>query len=77
MRVQQPVELANYVLGQVKFDEGFYNRCLTDQSPQSFRLPKPFPVFVTYLLADVDERGKLVFYKDVYKLAKQPQLAQL
>lgn len=76
VRVQQPVELANYVLGQVKFDQGFYNRCLTDQTPQSFKLPKPFPVFVTYLLADVDEQGKLVFYKDVYKLAKQPDLAK-
>lgn len=75
VRVQQPVELANYVLGSTKFDEGFYNRCLVDQKPQSFKLPKPFPVFVTYLLADVDAQGKLVYYKDVYRLEKKMDLA--
>ncbi|MEZ0540148.1 L,D-transpeptidase family protein [Fibrella arboris] len=66
VRVEKPVELANFVLGAPKFDEGFYNRCLTDQKPSSFKLPKPYPVFVTYNLADVDEAGQLVYYKDVY-----------
>ncbi|MEZ0609132.1 L,D-transpeptidase family protein [Fibrella sp. WM1] len=75
VRVQQPVELANFVLGATKFDEGFYNRCLVDQTPKSFKLPKPFPVFVTYLLADVDDQGKLVYYKDVYRLEKKMDLA--
>ncbi|RYF69317.1 MAG: hypothetical protein EOO39_17810, partial [Cytophagaceae bacterium] len=67
VRVEKPVELANFVLGSPKFDQGFYNRCLTDQTPSSFKLPKPYPVFVTYHLADVDEQGQLVYYKDVYK----------
>ncbi|MBO0948110.1 L,D-transpeptidase family protein [Fibrella forsythiae] len=67
IRVERPVELANFVLGTPKFDQGFYNRCLTDQTPSSFKLPKPYPVFVTYNLADVDEQGQLVYYKDVYK----------
>ena len=67
VRVEKPVELANFVLGTPKFDQGFYNRCLTDQSPKPFKLPKPFPVFVTYNLADVDDQGKLVYYKDVYR----------
>ena len=66
VRVEKPVELANFVLGATKFDQGFYDRCLTDQTPSTFKLPKPFPVFVTYNLADVDETGKLVYYKDVY-----------
>ncbi|MBO0932511.1 L,D-transpeptidase family protein [Fibrella aquatilis] len=70
VRVEKPVELANFVLGTPKFDQGFYNRCLTDQTPSTFKLPKPFPVFVTYNLADVDETGKLVYYKDVYGLKK-------
>jgi L,D-transpeptidase YcbB len=68
VRLEKPVEFANYVLGTPKFDKGFYNRCLIDQKPQTFKLPKPFPVFVTYLTADVDATGKLVFYKDVYSL---------
>ena len=66
VRVEKPVELANFVLGATKFDQGFYDRCLTDQTPSTFKLPKPFPVFVTYNLADVDETGKLVYYNDVY-----------
>lgn len=67
VRVEKPVELANFVLGAPKFDEDFYNRCLADQKPSSFKLPKPYPVFVTYNLADVDEQGQLVYYNDVYK----------
>jgi L,D-transpeptidase YcbB len=66
VRLEKPVEFANYVLGTPKFDQGFYNRCLVDQKPQTFKLSKPFPVFVTYHTADVDASGKLVFYKDVY-----------
>lgn len=68
VRLEKPVEFANFVLGAPKFDQGFYDRCLTDQKPQSFPLPKPFPVFVTYLTADVDATGKLAYYKDVYSL---------
>ena len=66
VRVEKPVELANFVLGATKFDQGFYDRCLTDQTPSTFKLPRLFPVFVTYNLADVDEAGKLVYYRDVY-----------
>ncbi|MEZ0485033.1 L,D-transpeptidase family protein [Fibrella aquatica] len=66
VRLEKPVELANFVLGSTKFDQGFYDRCLTDQTPSSFKLPKPYPVFVTYNLADVNEQGQLVYYKDVY-----------
>jgi len=68
VRLEKPVEFANYVLGTPKFDQGFYDRCLVDQKPQTFKLPKPYPVFVTYHTADVDASGKLVFYKDVYGL---------
>ncbi len=68
VRLEKPVEFANYVLGTPKFDQGFYDRCLVDQKPQTFKLPKPYPVFVTYHTADVDASGKLVLYKDVYGL---------
>ncbi|MBO0937044.1 L,D-transpeptidase family protein [Fibrella sp. HMF5335] len=76
VRVEKPVELANFVLGAPKFDQGFYDRCLTDQTPSTFKLPKPFAVFVTYNLADVDETGKLVYYKDVYGLGKAGSIAR-
>ncbi len=66
MRLEKPVEFANYLLGETKFDEGFYNRCLIDQKPSSFKLPKKYPVFVIYNLVDVNAEGRLVFYRDVY-----------
>jgi murein L,D-transpeptidase YcbB/YkuD len=70
VRVQKPVELANFVLGKQTFDAGFMNRCLIDQKPQTLAMPKPFPVFITYNTADVDAAGRLRFYKDVYAFNK-------
>ncbi|MFD1143154.1 L,D-transpeptidase family protein [Larkinella insperata] len=68
MRVQKPVELANYLMEKPVLDEGFMNRCMVDQKPQTLKLPKPFPVFVVYNRVDVDESGNLRGYKDVYGL---------
>ncbi|WP_128543831.1 L,D-transpeptidase family protein [Larkinella soli] len=68
MRVQKPVELANYLMGKQVLDQGFMDRCLIDQKPQTLSLPKPFPVFVVYNRADIDSQGKLRVYKDVYGL---------
>ncbi|WP_138990456.1 L,D-transpeptidase family protein [Larkinella sp. C7] len=72
MRVQKPVELANYLMGTPVLDEGFMNRCMVDQKPQTLTLPKPFPVFVVYNRVDVDEKGQLRYYKDVYDLDGRP-----
>ncbi|GAB2583033.1 L,D-transpeptidase family protein [Spirosoma areae] len=70
VRVQKPVELANLVLGKQVFDAAFMNKCLIDQKPRTLPIPKPFPVFIAYNIADVDAAGKLRFYKDVYALDK-------
>ncbi|RIV25039.1 hypothetical protein DYU11_06895 [Fibrisoma montanum] len=70
VRVQKPVELANFVLGEAKFDKGFMDRCLIDQKPQTLKIPKPFPVFIAYNTADIDATGQLRFYKDIYALDK-------
>ncbi|GAB3700325.1 hypothetical protein GCM10027592_27180 [Spirosoma flavus] len=70
VRVQKPVELANLVLGAETFDADFMNKCLIDQKPRNLPISKPFPVFITYNVADVDAAGKLRFYKDVYGEAK-------
>ncbi len=70
VRVQKPVELANFVLGKETFDKGFMNRCLIDQKPQTMAVAKPFPVFIAYNTADVDAAGRLRFYKDVYGFDK-------
>ncbi|QJW90643.1 L,D-transpeptidase family protein [Spirosoma taeanense] len=68
VRVQKPVELANFVLGKQTFDAGFMNRCLINQKPQPLAVPQPFPVFIAYNVADVDSAGALRIYKDVYAL---------
>lgn len=69
MRLERPVELANFLLGEQKFDAGFLDRCMIDQKPRTFALPKKFPVFVMYNVADVDASGQLRFYNNVYNLA--------
>ena len=66
VRVQKPVELANLVLGEEAFDDKYMKECLLHQKPQTLPIPKRFPVFITYNVADIDENGKLRFYKDVY-----------
>lgn len=68
VRVQKPVELANLVLGETVFDDEYIDKCLDNQKPHTLPIPKRFPVFITYNLADVDEGGNLRFYKDVYEL---------
>ncbi|WP_461127955.1 L,D-transpeptidase family protein [Spirosoma aerophilum] len=70
VRVQKPVELANLILGAKTFDADFMNKCLIDQKPKTLPIPKKFPVFITYNVADVDATGKLHFYNDVYSLDK-------
>ncbi|QDK79267.1 L,D-transpeptidase family protein [Spirosoma sp. KCTC 42546] len=70
VRVQKPVELANLILDAQTFDKAFLDKCLIDQKPRTLPIPKPFPVFITYNIADVDATGKLRFYKDVYGLDK-------
>jgi hypothetical protein len=70
VRVQKPIELANLVLGKLTFDDTFMSQCLADQKPKTLAIPKPFPVFIAYNIADVDAAGKLRFYKDVYGLDK-------
>ncbi|GAB3948752.1 hypothetical protein GCM10028805_23890 [Spirosoma harenae] len=66
VRLQKPVELANLVLGSETFDADFMKKCLADQKPRTLPIAKPFPVFITYNIADVDAAGKLRFYKDIY-----------
>lgn len=70
VRVQKPVELANFVLNAQVFDQGYMDRCLIDQKPKTLKLPKPFPVFIVYNTADIDAAGKLRFYNDIYALDK-------
>lgn len=68
IRIEKPVELANYLLpGQV--DKAFLERCIKGQQSVPKGLKLPVPVFVVYMTADADSTGNgVVYYPDTYKL---------
>lgn len=73
VRVEKPMELANYILGE-GLDTSTVaklQQCLKDQKPQDFYLKKKFAVLILYMTADVDENMNLKFYGDVYAEAKK------
>lgn len=66
IRLQKPTELANLMLAEPVFDEGYLEQCRINARSGSIRLARPFPVFILYLRADIDEQGNLRWNKDVY-----------
>ncbi|MBL0310728.1 MAG: L,D-transpeptidase family protein [Bacteroidetes bacterium] len=68
VRVERPMELANYLLDNSLDSTKIFNllQCLKDQIPTEIPLKKHFPVLLLYMTADIDENGHLRFYKDIY-----------
>lgn len=66
IRLQKPAELANLVLNEPIFDEEFLNQCLIGAKSGSVKPAKPMPVFIMYMLADIDENGGLRWNKNIY-----------
>ena len=67
IRVEKPVELASYLLG----DDPLWTRenILTSMKSgkrQLVNLPEKIPIYILYRTAWVDEEGKLNFRKDIY-----------
>ncbi len=75
VRVQKPVELANIVMRREALPPDFLTAYRADQRPKPMAVPKPFPVFIAYNIADVDSTGQLRFYKDVYGFDKKAEAA--
>lgn len=73
VRVEKPMELAQYVLsnGLDSATIANLNQCVRDQKPTEFPLKKRFPVLILYMPADVDEQMHLRFYADVYEAEKK------
>ena len=69
MRLEEPIELGNRLLAG-KLDTTFLQSCFKEQKPIPVLLQKPVPVFVVYMPATADAKGKVLYYKDVYKLMK-------
>jgi murein L,D-transpeptidase YcbB/YkuD len=66
IRVEKPVELANYILPR-ELDNSFLKACVKRQKPVPMSLD-PVPVFVTYMPAEVDSTGNVVYLEDIYQL---------
>jgi L,D-transpeptidase YcbB len=67
MRLEKPFELADKLVPG-KINPTYLESCFKEQKPEFIRLPKTIPVFSVYKLAVVNASGKVVYYKDIYKL---------
>ena len=75
VRVKKPVELANIVMRREALPPDFLTAYRADQRPKPMTVPKPFPVFIAYNIADVDSAGQLRFYRDVYGFDRKAEPA--
>lgn len=66
VRLEKPFLLASILLGD-SVNTAYLNECLKNEKPRDIKLPKKFPVLLFYLTADINQQGKLQFFKDVYK----------
>lgn len=66
VRVQSPLELAELLLGQARWDQSAIQRVVTRGKTRYVDLTEPIPVLLYYLTAYADETGTVGFRKDVY-----------
>jgi murein L,D-transpeptidase YcbB/YkuD len=69
IRLEKPVELANYLL-PVQVNSEYLESCLKEQQPVTLNVSSPVPVFVIYQPVEVDRQNKARYFKDVYGLLK-------
>ena len=73
VRLEKPKELAHFILdnGPDTVQIPRIDSCMKDQKPNEFKLKKRIPVVLLYMTADIEETGRLKFYKDVYGLEEK------
>jgi murein L,D-transpeptidase YcbB/YkuD len=67
VRVEDAIGLANAILPG-KVDARYLNACFSDQKPQVLPVAAAVPVFIVYMIADVDDTGKVIYHRDIYEL---------
>jgi murein L,D-transpeptidase YcbB/YkuD len=67
VRLEKPLELAMKLIPDY-FDRDYMDLCLTKVKPQRHKLTKEIPVILVYSLSDINEKGELRFFKNVYQL---------
>lgn len=77
IRLERPEALAAYVLEEVKgWNKGRIREAMHGEKPVQVNLNKPFPVYIVYRTAWVDQEGIVNFREDIYDYDRR-QLARL
>jgi murein L,D-transpeptidase YcbB/YkuD len=84
IRIERPIELAEYVLNDtIKWGKKQIVQVTKESSERTVGLPRPFPVHLLYWTAWVTDKGILQFRndiydrdKDIYQALNQPPCAQ-
>lgn len=69
IRLEDPLVLGNRLLSG-KLDTTFLQSCFKEQKPITVPLKRSVPVFAVYMPAMADAKGRVIYYKDVYKLVR-------
>jgi murein L,D-transpeptidase YcbB/YkuD len=67
IRLEKPVELAEYVLqGNPNWSPEKISAAIAEWVERTVQLPKPIPIHILYWTAWVDEDGTIQFRNDIY-----------
>lgn len=66
IRVEKPIELAQFVFSGDQADRDRIEQKITGREQQSESLTNPLPVYILYWTAFVDENGHVNFREDIY-----------
>ncbi len=67
VRVQRPTDLANFMAGKHLLESDSLDETGSEALPPTYYSLSPkVPVFLLYLGADINDKGQLVYYNDVY-----------
>jgi len=76
IRVQNPEKLADYMVRMVQSDTTDISRLIEKGVHREINLSTTIPIRISYITCDVDEKGDLYFYKDIYGI-DQEELGKL
>lgn len=67
IRLQQPFELAKYLLrNNPEWPEKAIRKAMNSSTEKWVRLNRPLPVFITYFTSWADDKGRVYFTEDIY-----------
>ena len=67
IRVDEPIDLAEVLLAEEGWTRARIDAELKNKEPKTVVLSEPLPVVVSYWTAEVDDRGVIRFYEDIYE----------